>query len=332
MKLSVVILCWNDLKVIGDCLQSIYDGTHSIEFEVIVSDNGSTDGTLEFIRKNFPQVRLIENGVNLRFAKGNNVGIRASRGEYVLVLNSDTVIHEGSLEKIVAYADEHPKAGAFGCKVLYADGSYQVSAYPFPSLRAELVAAFALRPLAYLSKWFEADLYTGWRGETEREVDWLSGCFILFRGELLKRLGGFDEQFFYYYEDVDLCRRVWCAGYQILYAPVATIVHLCGQSTKKRLPIGFELDKYVTRYRYYYKHHGKKGARRCRYVTLVRLFTRRVGLGILQLVAPNAAREARLQLDKVAADWNWRVDPSRLVENGEEPALAIAPVARVMER
>src|SRR5689334_10619766 len=98
MKLSVVILCWNDLKVIGDCLASIYAGTHCIDFEVIISDNCSTDGSIEFIRSRYPQVRVIENGRNLRFAKGNNVGIEASRGEYVLILNPDTIVHDGALD------------------------------------------------------------------------------------------------------------------------------------------------------------------------------------------------------------------------------------------
>ena len=125
MKLSIVILCWNDLKVIANCLKSIYEGTLSTEFEVIVSDNGSADGSIEFIRENFPQVNVIENGTNLRFSKANNVGIRASQGEYILILNPDTVIHEGTLDKLVRFADEHQEAGAFGCRVLNSDGSRQ---------------------------------------------------------------------------------------------------------------------------------------------------------------------------------------------------------------
>jgi GT2 family glycosyltransferase len=114
MKLSIVILCWNDRKVIGDCLRSIYAGTRFTEFEIIVSVNGSADGSVAFIRQNYPNVRVIENGANLGFSKGNNVGIRASQGELVLILNPDTIIHDGTLDKWVNFADRHPEAGALG--------------------------------------------------------------------------------------------------------------------------------------------------------------------------------------------------------------------------
>ena len=200
MKLSIVIVCWNDLKVIRDCLRSIYAGTHAIEFEVIVSDNGSTDGSVEFIRQNYPQVLLIENRANLGFSKGNNVGIRASRGEYVLILNPDTIIHDGALDKWIKFADRHPEAGGLGCRVLNPDGSYQGSARPFPTIWRDLIAALYLRPLAYVSDRFISDTYTGWQGHTERLIDWQSGCCVMFRGDLIKRLGGFDEQFFYHYD------------------------------------------------------------------------------------------------------------------------------------
>ncbi len=332
MKLSVIILCWNDQKVIGDCLQSIYSGTRSIEFEVIVSDNGSSDGSVEFVREHFPQVRLIENGVNLRFAKGNNVGIQASRGEYILILNPDTIIHEGALDEMVAFADKHPEAGAMGCRVVNIDGSYQEHVRPLPTIRSEWMAALHLGPLARFSNWFNPGVYVGWKGEGERTVGWLAGCFILVKADLLKRLGGFDEQFFYYYEDTDLCRRVWEAGCPVLYTPDISIIHLKGHSTKKRFPLGFELDKYVTRYRYFYKSGGRRGVRRCRQVCMAWLFNRRVGLGLMQLLKPNEERKLRLELYKVAMEWNWRVDPVRLVENGEEPELAVPPLGRVLER
>ena len=332
MKLSVIILCWNDLQVIGDCLQSIYAGTHSTEFEVIVSDNGSSDGSVEYIRSHFPQVHIIENGRNLRFAKGNNVGIRASQGEYILILNPDTIIHDGALDKMVVFADQHPEAGALSCQVLNLDGSYQEHVRPLPTIRTEWMGTLRLGLLSRLSDWFNPGIYVGWKGEGERTVGWLAGCFILFRAELLKRLGGFDEQFFYYYEDTDLCRRVWDAGFQVLYTSAINITHLKGHSTKLRFPLGFELDKYVTRYRYFYKCDGPRGARRCRWVSLAWLLSRRVGLSLMQLAKATEERKLRLQLYKVSMKWNLLVDPVRLVENGEEPELGMKLTDRVLER
>jgi GT2 family glycosyltransferase len=333
LKLSIIILCWNDLKVIGDCLRSIYATTRSTEFEVIVADNGSTDGSIEFIRANYPQAQVIENGKNLRFAKANNVGIQASRGEYVLILNPDTIIHEGTLDKMVAFADGHPEAGAYGCRVLNADGSYQGCARPLPTIHGEWIVALHLNALAYISDWFQPNVYVGWQGETQRTVGWLAGCFILFRGDLLKRLGGFDEQFFYYHEDMDLCRRVWQAGLSILYTPAVSITHLGGHSTSKRFPpIGFALDGQVTRYLYYYKHHGRSGVRSIRRATLVSLALRRMGYGLIQLARPTESRKARLDLLRVLFDWTLRINPVRLVENGEEPDLGLTSAVRILER
>jgi len=333
MKLSVIILCWNDLKVIADCLASIYAGTRSLEFEVIVSDNGSTDGSIEFIRANFPQVRVIENGRNLRFAKGNNVAIRASQGEYVLILNPDTIIHKGAFDRVIAFADRHPDAGAFGCRVLYADGTYQGCARPLYTVRSEWCLALGLRPLAYLSDWFHPGEYVGWNGNTKRSVGWLAGCFILVRGELLKRLGGFDEQFFYFYEDTDLCRRIWESGNSILYTPDVSITHLGGHSTNKRFPpIGFAIDGQVTRYLYFYKYYGARGARSCRRAILVSLLLRRFVGWLAQIVRPSETNAERQQLLRALFDWNYHVDPVRLTQTGEEPELRVSLANRVLER
>lgn len=322
MKLSIVIICWNDLKVIGDCLHSIYAGTHSTDFEVIISDNGSTDGTVEFIAQNYPQVRVLRNGSNLRFSKGNNAGIRLCQGELILILNPDTVIHESALDKWIEFTHRHPEAGAFGCRVLNPDGTYQGPAQPFPTIWREWLAALYLRPLAYLSDAFISDTYTGWRGNTERMIDWQCGCAVMFRADLLKRLGGFDERFFYYYEDVDLCRRVWEAGYPIVYTPEVTITHLGGQSTTQRFPIAFELDKYRNRYRYFHKYYGRRGARRCRHVSLAWLRLRQLGYSLIQWLQPTEAVRNRLELYRVAIAWNRRVEPVLLVENGKEPEMA----------
>lgn len=320
MKLSIVIICWNDLKVIDDCLHSIYAGTHETQFEVIVSDNGSTDESVQFIRQEYPRVRVVENGANLGFAKGNNAGIRNTTGQYVLILNPDTIIHDGALDTLVAFADKHPEAGAFGCRVLNPDGSCQGSARPFPTIRRDWIAALYLRPLAYLSDYFISDTYTGWRGDTERVIDWQSGCCVMFRGDLLKSLGGFDEQFFYHFEEVDLCRRVWSSGYSIMYTPEAQIIHLGGQSVN-RFPIRFELEKYRSRYRYFYKHFGPRGLQRCRQTVLTWIQLRQLGYRVLGLISPEAVPKQKMEMYRITAQWNKQLDPVRFIESGEEPEL-----------
>ena len=322
MKLSIVILCWNDHRVISDCLHSIFSGTHSTEVEVIVSDNGSTDGSPEFIRQTFPSVRVIKNGANLRFSKGNNVGIQVSSGEYVLILNPDTIIHEGSLDRLIKFADRHPEVGGFGCRVLNPDGSYQVSARPFPTIWRGWLGALRLGVLGYLSDVFISEEYIRWNGDTERLIDWHSGCCLMVRADLLKKLGGFDDEFQYYYEDVDLCHRIWDSGYPIVFTPEVTITHLGGQSTIERFPIAFELDKHRNRYRYFYKYFGRSGARHCHQYSLARIRIRQVGYRLISLVKQSDQLKRRLDLYRAAANWNRHLDPVQLVEEGREPGLS----------
>jgi GT2 family glycosyltransferase len=324
MKLSIVVICWNDWKVIENCLRSIFDCTHRIEYEVIVSDNGSTDGSVEKIRQQFPAVKLVENLANLGFARGNNSGIREARGEYVLILNPDTIMHEGSLDRWIEFADNHPEAGAFGCKVHNPDGTYQESARRFQTPARLLVAALYLRPLEYLAPEVFADQYLRWEGDTEREIDWQSGCCVMFRANVLKQLNGFDEQFFYQYEEVDLCRRVWDAGYPIRFTPTASITHLGGQSVG-RFPIRFVIEVSRNRYRYYYKHFGKQGARRCRLIMLMHFRVRLLGYGLLNLFRPSETLKNRLAMYRAAIKWNKLVDPVEFVETGAEPQIEAAP-------
>jgi GT2 family glycosyltransferase len=324
MKLSIVIICWNDWKVIENCLRSIFACTHRIEFEVIVSDNGSTDGSVEKIRQQFPAVRVVENRANLGFTRGNNSGIREARGEYVLILNPDTIMHEGSLDRWIEFADRHPEAGGFGCKVQNPDGTYQESARRFQTPVRLLVAALYLRPLEYLAPEVFADKYLRWEGDSEREIDWQSGCCVMFRGEVLRKLNGFDEQFFYQYDEVDLCRRVWDAGYPIRFTPTASITHLGGQSVG-RFPIRFVIEVSRNRYRYYYKHFGKQGARRCRRIMLVHFRVRLLGYGLLNLFRPSATLQSRLEMYRAAIKWNKLVDPIHFVETGIEPKVEPVP-------
>jgi GT2 family glycosyltransferase len=325
MKLSIVVICWNDLRVVRDCLRSIYEGTHKIDFEVIVSDNNSIDGSVEFIRRNYPQVRVVENGANLGFAKGNNAGIEVSRGEYVLILNPDTIIHDGSLDTLVAFAERHPEAGAFGCKVLNPDGTYQVSARLFPTVWRYWVSALYLKHIANFWPLFTYEEYPRWHGDTERVIDWQSGCCVMFRGGLLKSLRGFDEQFFYHFEEVDLCRRVWNAGFPILYTPEAVITHLGGQSVN-RFPIRFEIEKHRSRYRYFYKHFGPQAANSCRHLSIAKIRVRQFGYGLISWFKPSEPLRKRLEMYRAVLQWNKALNPIEFVERGMEPETERIPI------
>jgi GT2 family glycosyltransferase len=326
LKLSIVIICWNDLKVIRECLASIHRETRDLDFEVIVSDNGSSDGSTEYIRTTYPEIRILENGANLGFAKGNNAGIRKARGEYVLILNPDTIIHDRALQTLVAYADRHPEAGAFGCRVLNADGSEQRAGLPLPTLKTTLLAALYLWRLGRFAESLDAGDYAAWNGRTEREVGRQSGCCMLVRRDLLQRLNGFDEQFFYHFEETDLCFRIWKSGSRILFFPEAKITHLGGQSVG-RFPIRFALETYRSQYRYFYKHYGRSGAVRSRLITLIHIMVRRAGYGLLAVLRPDEALRSRLEMYRVAFAWNRRLDPIRFVETGEEPDLGYEPLA-----
>ena len=331
MKVSIVIICWNDWKVLENCLYSIFDGKTKTKFEVIVSDNGSTDGSIERIKSQFPAVRLIENGANLGFAKANNIGIQAASGHYILILNPDTIIHEGSLDRWIEFADQHPEAGAYGCKVFRSDGTYWPAARPFPTVGRMMIAALGLRVLGRLpaiGPLFASDEYEGWDGNDERDIDWQSGCCVLFRGDLLQQLGGFDEQFFYHYEEVDLCRRVWESGYPIRYAPTVTITHLGGQSVD-RFPVRFALEKNRNCYRYFYKHFGPKGARRCRQILLTRFRIRQAGYGLKYWFKPSESLRRRLDMYGVVLRWNARLDPVKFIEKGIEPPIIEAETVRI---
>jgi GT2 family glycosyltransferase len=326
MKLSIVIICWNDLKVIENCLKAIFAETKKIDFEVIVSDNGSSDGSVDYIREHFPRVRVLENGANLGFAKGNNAGIRVAQGEYILILNPDTIILDRALEKLVEFADQYAEAGAFGCRVLNPDGSFQNPARPIPTVLGYLIAALYLRWLGNLSRTFTSDLYQRWDGQTQRTIGFQSGCCVMFRGELLKRLHGFDDRFFYHFEETDLCYRVWQSGFPILFFPGAEITHLGGQSVG-RFPIRFALETYRGCYRFFYKHYGWKGVMGVRWVNLLGLTLRYCGYKLFSIFQSSEALRNRLKMYEVAISWNFRLHPCEFIKNGTEPDLGYEPLA-----
>ncbi len=333
MKLSVVIICWNDLKVILDCIASVYAETSAIDYEIIVTDNASSDGSVVAIRERFPDVRVVENSENGGFGKGNNAGIRVTKGEYVLILNPDTIVRDRALEKLVAYAQSYPEAGAFGCRVLNMDGSVQLSAHPLPTLWTSLAKALGLRWAGRLWNGFCTDAYAGWDGRSERAIGFQGGCCLLARGNLLRELGGFDEGFFHQFEDADLCRRIWDSGRPVLFFPGAEITHIGGQN-RGTYSIKVELETERSKYRYFHKYYGVAGANWIRYISILGLGLRYVALRLLCGLRRSEILENKLRRHEVVLKWHWGFDPSWFIQTGAEPDVCyarLAPPAKVVQ-
>lgn len=231
-KLSVVIVNYNVKYLLEQCLYSVRAATVGMDREIFVVDNNSTDGSVEYLRPLFPDVIFIANDDNPGFAKANNQAIRQAKGEYILILNPDTVVGEESLRTLCYFMDEHPKAGAVGVKMLNANGVFlPESKRAFPTPWVSFCKLFGLARLFPRSRTFARYSLPYLSPEKQHKVDVLAGAFILARQEALKQSGLFDEAFFMYGEDIDLSYRIKLAGYENYYLP-ERILHYKGESTK----------------------------------------------------------------------------------------------------
>ncbi len=233
MDVSIIVVAWNVRELLHNCLKSVYQETQGIDFEVIYVDNGSADGSVEMVRQEFPQARVIENTDNKGFIRANNQAIEVARGRYVLLLNSDTVVLENAIAKTVEFADAHPQAAVVGCRVLNPDRSLQDNCFRFYST-LNMVFDVLWLPRAFpRNSLFARKFYGGWNFDSVREVDVVVGCFSLVRMEAIKQVGVMDERFFTYGDDIDWCLRFVKAGWKVLFTPAGRIIHYGGQTTKK---------------------------------------------------------------------------------------------------
>ncbi|HTL39493.1 MAG TPA: glycosyltransferase family 2 protein [Methylomirabilota bacterium] len=226
MDLSIIILNYNTKDLLQKCLESVFASQTPYKFEVIVSDNGSTDGSLGMVKENFPQAKLLENNANLGFAKGNNVAIKQAHGRYILLLNSDTEVRPDTLDLCISKMDSDPQIGILGCKVLLPDGTlHQASRRRFPNPANAFLRLFGLRR-------FSSYNYAKVSIDQEMTVDSVVGAFLMIRKSVVDQIGFLDEDFFMYGEDLDWCWRVKDAGYKVLYYPKAEITHFLYGSSK----------------------------------------------------------------------------------------------------
>jgi GT2 family glycosyltransferase len=250
-RLSIVIVNWNTCDLLQACLQSIFDDLPDGSTEVWVVDNASTDGSDAMVAENFPQVRLIRSQQNLGFAAANNLAIRRSSGRYLLLLNPDTQVEPGTLETLLQFLETSFEFGAAGARLLNSDGSLQVSAYPRPTLFREFWRLFHLDKIKPLANYPMSE----WGVDDSRDVDVLMGACLLARRKILDEIGLFDEDFFMYSEEVDLCYRVQRAGWRLAWVPQARVIHHGGQSTQQVAREMF-LQLYRGKIKFFRKHYG----------------------------------------------------------------------------
>ncbi len=257
MDLSLIILNWNTRDDLRTCLDTIYGQERRHAIQVIVADNASGDGSREMVKAEFPQVCLHVNETNLGFGAGNNRAIPDATGRYVMFLNSDTKVTGGALDALIDYADTIPDLGALGPKLLNGDGSLQYSCRHFPNLGTGFFRNTPLGRLFKRNRFASDYLLSNWDHASERDVDWLSGAALLIPRDVLHQTGGFDEGFYFYCEDVDLCKRIHDLGRRVIYYPHAVIYHIIGRSTDK-VPTRMTYEFHRSMYRFYRKHYAAK--------------------------------------------------------------------------
>ncbi len=259
MNISIIIVSWNVRDLLKKCLESVLLYSQGVDYEIIVVDNASTDGTVEMMRQDFPQVRLIANQENKGFAAANNQGIKEAKGEYILLLNPDTEFIENSLEKIVAKMQSDEKIGVLGCKLLNPDKSIQPSVRRFPTVWSQLVILFKLHKIFpfLLDSYSMKDFYTTPYPLLKEEgtlVDQVMGAFFCVKKELFAKIGLLDEGYFIWFEEVDFCRRAKQAGYKVVYWPVTSVVHHGGQSFAQQMTLKKQLWFFKSALRYFRKN------------------------------------------------------------------------------
>jgi N-acetylglucosaminyl-diphospho-decaprenol L-rhamnosyltransferase len=253
VDLTIIIVSWNVCDLLRRCLQSITpDGSR---WEIVVVDNGSTDGSTEMVRAEFPHVHLVTNSENRGFTAANNQGLALGQGRYLLLLNPDTEVVGDALAVMAHYMDEHPEAGVVGPQLRYPDGSLQSSRRRFPTFATALVESTVVqewwRDNRILRRYYLADS----ADNAVQQVDWIVGACLLVRRQVYEQIGGLDEGFFMYSEELDWCRRIKGAGWEIVYLPAAVVIHHEGKSSEQVVParhIYFQSSKV----HYFRKHHG----------------------------------------------------------------------------
>jgi GT2 family glycosyltransferase len=254
MDLSIIIVSWNVKDLLRKCLQSIYNQTQSLDFEVFVVDNDSQDATALMVASEFPQVDLIASNTNLGFAKGNNIALEQTKGKYIAFLNPDTELVQNSFKTMFDLMEKNERVSLATCQLVYPDQTLQKNIKNNPGFCDQALILLKLHHLIkpkclrrYLAKDFD---YT-----KEQEVKQIMGAFIFSRAEIIKKLGGWDTDYFLWWEDLDLCKRIQDLGLKIIYTPTTKIIHHEAKSFVQQMSL-IKQKRFSRGMMIYFRKHG----------------------------------------------------------------------------
>ncbi|MFH1288582.1 MAG: glycosyltransferase family 2 protein [bacterium] len=304
MQLTISIVNWNTKELLQNCLNSIFQNYTGSDFEVIVIDNNSNDGSFEMLERYFPQVKKIKNKENQGFGKANNQGMAISKGRYILVLNPDIVIRKESIEKMLDFLDNNKDAGAVGAKLINPDGTIQMKGFyrKFPSLPQILLFKTVLHRIFIHFSGITSRYWEYQDTNSPHEVDQIPGACILVKREVLEKIGGFDEEYFIWYEDVDWCFRMKKTGWKLYYLPDAEITHFGGQSF---LSINSG-EKIILFYTSLLKFVDKNYSKRDYILARLIITLNFIFINILQLlIFPFARKKREIWRSNISARWRF---------------------------
>lgn len=299
-EMSIVLVCWNNKAYLEPCLDSLYQSNLDTTFDVFVVDNGSTDGSQDLLRQKYPDVKLIQNPGNVGLGKASNQGIEASQGEFILLLNNDTLVNKDALDGIVATMRERADAGAVGCKLLNEDRTFQSGFGGFSTLWEEFLIAIQVGERIWPGYPLQGD------SQAIQKVGWMSSACLLVRRKALDQIGLLDESYFIYGDETDLQYRMQKAGWKAYYLPDATIIHFGGRSMnrwKRRRMV------YRGKMLFYHKNYGFLPTLILRIMLALLSFVKLVIWAVLWLI-PSKNGRAKLELesnrDVIALCWNLK--------------------------
>ncbi|MEQ1637912.1 MAG: glycosyltransferase family 2 protein [Methylococcales bacterium] len=301
---SVIIVSWNAREYLRDCLNSIDQTSASCVLEVIVVDNGSKDGSSEMVEEEFKNVTLIRAGGNLGFSRANNLAMKIAKGSFFALVNSDVIVHPKCMETLAVFLEQHNDVGLVGPQVIGGDGNLQRTRRKVPTVWNTVCRILALDRI--FSDWqmfsgFEVP-YRDHKKCSEAEV--LSGCFLVARKKAVDEIGGMDEQFFFYGEDIDWCKRFSNAGWGLMFVPEALATHFGGGSTANA-PLYYSIEILRATLKYWRKHHGITGQSICWFLLLTHHGIRLLLRGVKRSLGLGGSNESKHKFmeDCVCLSW-----------------------------